>query len=49
LLHEDRRLLEHLRASCVSKAPEVTWASAGVKLLDAYRSVLSTLKKQKSA
>lgn len=41
-LHEDRRLLEKLRAACLSNAPEVTWKAAGVKLLQTYREVIAS-------
>src|ERR1017187_10497891 len=41
MLHEDRALLEGLRAACLRKAPEVTWTAAGVKLLEVYRDILS--------
>ncbi|HWF19898.1 MAG TPA: glycosyltransferase family 4 protein [Verrucomicrobiae bacterium] len=40
-LHEDRGLLEKLRAAGLRLAPEITWNAAGVKLLDAYREVLA--------
>ena len=36
MLHEDRALLEKLRAASLATAPDVTWTAAGVKLLQAY-------------
>jgi glycosyltransferase involved in cell wall biosynthesis len=42
LLHEDRVLLEKLRAAGLRTAPEVTWNAAGVKLLEAYRHIIAT-------
>ncbi len=41
-LHEDREFLSRLRAACVRTAPEHTWNVAGTRLLDAYRSVLTS-------
>lgn len=40
-LHEDRALLEKLRAAGLRLAPEITWDAAGVKLLEVYRQVLA--------
>jgi glycosyltransferase involved in cell wall biosynthesis len=42
LLHEDRGLLEQLRATCTKTATQYTWTAAGERLLEAYRSVLGT-------
>lgn len=42
MLHEDRGLLERLRAGALRSAPEVTWTAAGVRLLDAYHEVLAS-------
>jgi glycosyltransferase involved in cell wall biosynthesis len=42
LLHDDRRLLENLRAAALHTAQKVTWNAAGVKLLQAYREVTAT-------
>jgi glycosyltransferase involved in cell wall biosynthesis len=39
-LHQNRALLEKLRAAGLSAAPDFTWKEAGVKLLEAYRRVL---------
>jgi len=36
MLHEDRTLLEKLRAACLDAAPKVTWTAAGLKLLEVY-------------
>jgi glycosyltransferase involved in cell wall biosynthesis len=41
MLHENRALLERLRAAALRTAPEVTWTAAGVKLLQAYRDILA--------
>lgn len=40
LLHEDRALLQRLRAESLRSAPEFTWTAAGRRLLDVYNSVL---------
>lgn len=40
-LHNDHALLEKLRTGCLRLAPEITWAAAGVKLLQGYRQVLA--------
>jgi glycosyltransferase involved in cell wall biosynthesis len=39
-LHEDRELLERLRAGCLETAPSVTWTAAGVVLAQAYGEAL---------
>jgi glycosyltransferase involved in cell wall biosynthesis len=39
-LHEDRALLERLRAACLDSAPDFTWEAAGIRLLDVYREVV---------
>lgn len=44
MLHEDRELLERLRAAALQTAPEVTWTEAGIKLLQAYHEVLKRPK-----
>jgi glycosyltransferase involved in cell wall biosynthesis len=41
LLHEDRVLLQKLREASIRAVPEITWTAAGVKLLEAYRQVIS--------
>jgi glycosyltransferase involved in cell wall biosynthesis len=40
LLHEDRGLLEKLRAASLAAVPEITWTAAGVKLLQVYRETI---------
>ena len=40
MLHQDRGLLERLRAASLSKVHEITWTAAGVRLLDVYRDVI---------
>jgi glycosyltransferase involved in cell wall biosynthesis len=41
MLHEDRGLLERLRAASLCTAQEVTWAAAGRKLLEVYRETIA--------
>jgi glycosyltransferase involved in cell wall biosynthesis len=41
MLHEDRALLERLRAACLEAAPGVTWTAAGRVLLKAYRETIA--------
>jgi glycosyltransferase involved in cell wall biosynthesis len=40
LLHENRVLLEQLRAACLRTAPDVTWRAAGVRLYQVYREIM---------
>jgi glycosyltransferase involved in cell wall biosynthesis len=40
MLHEDRALLEKLRAASLEAAPTFTWTAAGRMLLEAYRETL---------
>jgi glycosyltransferase involved in cell wall biosynthesis len=47
LLHEDRSLLERLRAASLRTAPEVTWTAAGERLLQVYRDVLAAKQQTK--
>jgi len=42
MLHEDRDLLERLRAGALSSAPALTWTAAGARLLRVYREVLAS-------
>jgi len=42
ILHEDRALLERLRAGCLGAAPGVTWTAAGLVLLKAYRETVAS-------
>lgn len=39
-LHEDRALLARLRAASLETSGELTWASAGRKMLDTYRKIV---------
>lgn len=48
MLYNDRSLLERLRSASLATAPEITWTAAGVKLLQAYRNVVSASRKRKS-
>lgn len=41
MMHEDRGLLERLRASGLRGLNELTWTAAGVKLLEAYRETIA--------
>lgn len=41
LLHEDRELLERMRAASLKMVPEITWTAAGEKLLQAYRETIA--------
>ena len=41
LLHEDRALLERLRAASLNTVHEITWIAAGVNLLRIYRDILA--------
>ena len=48
MLHEDRALLESLRARSLRTAHEVTWTAAGVKLLEVYRDVIAAQSRKMS-
>ena len=48
LLHEDRTLLERLRASSLKTAPEIAWTAAGARLLDVYRETIAAHSAAKS-
>jgi hypothetical protein len=39
-LHEDRALLERLRAAGLRDAPELTWTAAGRRLVGVYEQVV---------
>jgi glycosyltransferase involved in cell wall biosynthesis len=41
MLHEDRALLERLRASSLANVSEITWTAAGAKLLGVYRETIA--------
>jgi glycosyltransferase involved in cell wall biosynthesis len=41
MLHQDRVLLERLRAASVSTLDEITWSASGPRLLQVYRDVLT--------
>jgi glycosyltransferase involved in cell wall biosynthesis len=41
LLHEDRALLERLRAASLQACPNFTWTAAGARLLDVYRETIA--------
>jgi glycosyltransferase involved in cell wall biosynthesis len=40
-LHENRTLLQRLRASCLKTAPHITWTAAGARLLRTYCEVIA--------
>ena len=40
LLHQDRALLESLRAASLATVPELSWSAAGRMLLEAYRETI---------
>jgi glycosyltransferase involved in cell wall biosynthesis len=44
MLHEDRALLQRLRAASLATASELTWGAAGVKLLDVYRETIAAYR-----
>jgi glycosyltransferase involved in cell wall biosynthesis len=44
MLHEDRALLERLRAGSLKAIPEITWTAAGVRLLDVYRETIAAYR-----
>lgn len=48
LLHERRALLEEMRAASLATVKEITWRAAGMKLIEAYRGVISTPKLSRS-
>jgi hypothetical protein len=41
MLHQDRALLERLRAAGLEAGPGVTWTAAGRVLLEAYRETVA--------
>ena len=41
MLHEDRALLEMLRAASLYHTPEITWSAAGIRLLEVYRGTIA--------
>jgi glycosyltransferase involved in cell wall biosynthesis len=49
LLHEDRALLERLRAASVQSAPRFTWAAAGSRLLEIYCEVANAAGRKNGA
>ncbi len=48
-LHEDRALLQRLRANSLKACPDITWTAAGVRLLDAYRETIDAHKHSATA
>ena len=43
-LSEDPALLARLRANCLNSINKITWAAAGVRLLDAYRETIASYR-----
>lgn len=41
MLHEDRGLLERLRAASLASISEITWTAAGARLLEVYRETIA--------
>jgi glycosyltransferase involved in cell wall biosynthesis len=46
MLHENRDLLERLRAEGLRVAPQVTWTAAGARLVEAYRETIDSFRAQ---
>ena len=46
MLHEDRSLLNRLRAAGLRDAPALTWTAAGKILLDVYRETIEMKKRE---
>jgi glycosyltransferase involved in cell wall biosynthesis len=44
LLHEDRALLERLRAASLSSLQDITWAAAGRRLIQVYREIIDATR-----
>jgi glycosyltransferase involved in cell wall biosynthesis len=44
LLHEDRALLQRMRAACLNIRSKITWTVAGARLLDVYRETIEAYK-----
>lgn len=44
MLHENRDLLQELRAVCLALSPSLTWTAAGARLLDVYRETIEAHK-----
>jgi glycosyltransferase involved in cell wall biosynthesis len=47
MLHEDRALLERLRAGSLRAAPGITWAAAGTRLLEVYLDTIAIESRKK--
>ena len=47
MLHENRQLLEALRANSLRTTNEITWTAAGRMLLDVYRETIEMKKREK--
>ena len=45
LLHEDRSTLARLRTNGLAARPGMTWAAAGVRLVDCYRETLASARR----
>jgi glycosyltransferase involved in cell wall biosynthesis len=49
MLHEDRALLQKLRAGALKTAPEITWTAAGRKLLRVYQEIISATQHRRTS
>jgi glycosyltransferase involved in cell wall biosynthesis len=49
MLHDDRALLERLRAASLRTLNEITWTAAGKILFDVYRDTIEMKKREVSA
>ena len=47
MLHDDRVLLERLRAESLRTAPAINWTAAGVRLVEVYREVIASYRQEK--
>jgi glycosyltransferase involved in cell wall biosynthesis len=47
MLHDDRVLLERLRAESLRTATAINWTAAGVRLVDVYREVIASYRQEK--
>jgi glycosyltransferase involved in cell wall biosynthesis len=48
MLHDDRALLEHLRAASLAIVPTITWTAAGERLLQVYQETIADYKAAKA-
>jgi glycosyltransferase involved in cell wall biosynthesis len=48
-LHQDRALLQKLRAGALKTAPEVTWTAAGRTLLRVYQEIINETQQRRTS